>query len=97
MSPDSLSRAVVRVDGRVQGVGFRWWASRLAGRLGLVGSAVNQWDGSVTVDVQGLVGDVDAMVAALTSPREPGRPGHVSSWHVDHPPVDATVTDFETR
>jgi acylphosphatase len=37
------------VSGRVQGVGFRWWTSRAARRLGLTGSVRNEPDGSVVV------------------------------------------------
>ena len=96
MSPD-LARAVVRVDGHVQGVGFRWWVSRQAGRLGLSGYAANQWDGWVEGDCQGLPDDVDALVEALTGQRVPGRPGRVSSWHVERRPPDASVTGFDTR
>ena len=68
-----------------------------AGRPGLSGFAANQWDGSVEVDCQGLPDDVDALVEALTAPRVPGRPGRVSSWHVERRPVDDSVVGFETR
>lgn len=46
-------RSGFRVYGRVQGVGFRWWTSRIANRLGLVGSVRNLPDGSVEVRAQG--------------------------------------------
>lgn len=95
--PQGLARAVVRVDGRVQGVGFRWWVAREAGRRGLTGSATNEWDGSVVVDAQGLPDDVDALVDLLTGTRAPGRPGHVSTWHVERRPVDENLTDFTTH
>ena len=94
---EGLARAVVRVDGHVQGVGFRWWVSRQAGRLGLSGTAINEWDGSVVVDCQGLPADVDALVSALTSQRVPGRPGRLSSWHVDRRPPDPSIVGFDTR
>lgn len=96
-SDAALARAVVRVSGQVQGVGFRWWASRQAGRLGLVGHATNEWDGSVEVDCQGPPADVDALVEALTGARVPGRPGRVASWHVERRSPDAGLVGFETR
>ena len=47
------ARAAVWIGGSVQGVGMRWWVSREADRLGLVGSVENLWDGRVLVDAQG--------------------------------------------
>ena len=38
-----------RVTGRVQGVGYRWWAREIATELGVCGSAQNWPDGSVVV------------------------------------------------
>lgn len=39
--------------GRVQGVGFRYTAKYLAQSLGLTGWVRNEWDGTVTMEVQG--------------------------------------------
>lgn len=39
--------------GRVQGVGFRYTAKYLANSLNLVGWVQNEWDGIVTMEVQG--------------------------------------------
>ena len=38
---------VVRIEGNVQGVGFRNWTQRLAAQLGLAGWVRNRRDGSV--------------------------------------------------
>ena len=46
-------RALYRVHGRVQGVGFRAWVWREATGLGLRGEARNEADGTVRVAVQG--------------------------------------------
>jgi acylphosphatase len=40
----SEERLTVRVTGRVQGVGFRWWVRRRAEQLGLVGWVMNADD-----------------------------------------------------
>ena len=43
----------IRIDGRVQGGGFRWDTVREAHRLGLVGWARNRRDGSVEIHAEG--------------------------------------------
>jgi acylphosphatase len=56
---DPLTRRHVVVNGRVQGVGFRWFASELAASLGLSGWARNREDGSVELEVEGSTGALD--------------------------------------
>lgn len=53
----------VQVHGRVQGVGFRAWTVREAGRRGLAGWVRNRRDGSVEAVFSGPHPDVDDMVA----------------------------------
>ena len=49
----SEARAYIRVYGRVQGVGYRFFTERHARRLGLKGYVRNLSDGSVEVVVEG--------------------------------------------
>ncbi len=49
----AFKRANVFFSGMVQGVGFRFTASRLAGQSGLVGYVKNLHDGKVELMVQG--------------------------------------------
>ncbi len=67
-SPDWAARhprihLVIR--GRVQGVGFRWFARRAARSLGLAGWVANQPDGSVRLAAAGPQGQLDQLVTAL--------------------------------
>ena len=48
-----MERALIRLDGYVQGVGFRGWTQSVARELGVVGSARNLSDGRVEIDAQG--------------------------------------------
>lgn len=56
--------ANLRIEGRVQGVGYRWWAIGEARRLGLDGWARNRSDGSVEILAIGQAEAVDALAAA---------------------------------
>lgn len=56
-------RLVVR--GRVQGVGFRYFVVREAGRLGLAGYARNLDDGAVEVYAEGARARLEALCAEL--------------------------------
>ncbi|MHC4821818.1 MAG: acylphosphatase [Planctomycetota bacterium] len=54
-----------RVEGRVQGVGFRWWVRRIGLSLGLRGNVWNRPDGSVEVQASGSLEDLGALEEAL--------------------------------
>ena len=58
-------RRIVRVRGRVQGVGFRMDAAAAAERLGVAGTVRNLLDGSVEADVEGSPESVEAMIDHL--------------------------------
>ncbi len=47
------SRRAFLVEGRVQGVGFRWWTKRTADQLGLSGTVRNRRDGRVELHAAG--------------------------------------------
>lgn len=58
-------RRIVRVRGRVQGVGFRMDAAAAARRLGIAGTVRNLLDGTVEADIEGTEDAVEAMLAHL--------------------------------
>ncbi len=63
MSGGSDERTVrVRIAGRVQGVGFRYWTEETAGELGLAGWVRNRRDGSVEALFSGAADDVAQML-----------------------------------
>jgi acylphosphatase len=55
--------AVVR--GRVQGVGFRWFVVREAGRLAVSGWVANDADGTVRCVAEGPKADLEALLGRL--------------------------------
>ncbi len=90
---DSQVRRAIKVHGRVQGVGFRWWAQRQARSLGLRGSVRNCWDGTVEVVLAGPANAVQQMMERL----EDGPPAaHVVRLE-ELPPPERVPEDFLIR
>jgi acylphosphatase len=83
------------VWGRVQGVGFRWFVSRQARRLGLVGFARNQDDGSVEVVARGPDTALAAFARELAKGPTMAQVSGVENTDIPHD-VEA-FTSFETR
>lgn len=55
--------------GRVQGVGFRYKLGYLARMYSVTGWARNEYDGSVSTELQGLEEDIDKIIQALYNDR----------------------------
>ena len=60
MTPPTLTRRLL-IDGRVQGVGFRWALSAEATALGLQGWVRNRRDGTVEALIHGTPDAVEAL------------------------------------
>jgi acylphosphatase len=54
-----------RFAGSVQGVGFRWTTTNLANSVGATGWVLNEPDGTVTAEIQGIREQVDAVIEGL--------------------------------
>jgi acylphosphatase len=82
------------VEGRVQGVGFRWSTVRQAQRLGVAGWVRNLVDGRVEVLVQGSETEVAAMRRFL----ETGPPAsRVTAVHLGDVAPDLELAGFSIR
>jgi hydrogenase maturation protein HypF len=66
----SIQRVRVRVEGVVQGVGFRPFVHRLAGELGLAGFVRNDERGAV-IEVEGDPAAIEALLARVVSDAPP--------------------------
>mgnify|MGYP001555292897 FL=1 len=63
----------IKVTGRVQGVGFRYFSSRLAAKYGIIGAARNEIDGTVTVIATGEEAVFNKFLAELAKGPAMGR------------------------
>ncbi len=89
------ARRAFRIEGRVQGVGFRAFVRREAHRLGLAGWVRNEPDGAVAVEAAGSPDDLDALERALRDGPSAGRVTRVEARAL--PGEAATGGDFEVR
>ena len=80
----------LRIEGRVQGVGYRWWAVGTAQRLGLAGWARNRADGSVEILAIGEPAAIDALERACHAGPSAARVTAV----MRHPGEDDGRADF---
>jgi len=85
VTPDGQARLTAWVEGRVQGVGFRWWARSRALELGLAGWAENLEDGRVRVIAEGAEASCSELLSLLEGPDTPGRVVAVTyRWDAAH-------------
>jgi acylphosphatase len=60
-----IERRQFRVEGQVQGVGFRVFTAKIANQLGLTGWVCNRHDGSVELLAEGPAETLQALIHAL--------------------------------
>ena len=81
------TRERLRIEGRVQGVGFRWWTRQRAREAGLRGTVRNLEDGAVEVEVCGAGAAVAAFRTALEHGPSGARVERVASLSVGDGPL----------
>ncbi|MDP6777385.1 MAG: acylphosphatase [Candidatus Latescibacteria bacterium] len=91
---DDVRRLHIRVGGRVQGVGFRYFTQREATRLGLVGYVRNMPDGDVEMEAEGPAEQVAALAEAV---RRGPAGSHVRDFRSNDRPAGRNESDFEIR
>ena len=64
-----MIRRYITFRGWVQGVGFRYRASHAAELYGCTGWCRNEWDGSVTMEIQGTEENIDRVILAIEAGR----------------------------
>ncbi|NIR44536.1 MAG: acylphosphatase [Gemmatimonadetes bacterium] len=79
MNDNGEKRKALRLHGRVQGVGFRWWAQRQGERLQLRGFVRNCPDGTVEIAFAGPAAGVDEMSRLLQDGPRTARVDRVES------------------
>lgn len=64
-----MTRKHIVFSGSVQGVGFRYRARHAADLYGCTGWVRNEWDGSVTMEIQGEEEAIDRVIQAIDAGR----------------------------
>lgn len=80
MTDPILPRLHARIEGRVQGVGFRFFVLKAAEALGVTGWVRNRWDETVEVMAEGERSQLDRLLEAL---RRGPRMSYVSNVQVE--------------
>ncbi|PYZ92362.1 acylphosphatase [Salipaludibacillus keqinensis] len=68
-----MKRYHVIVDGRVQGVGFRYHTQLSASERNLTGWVRNKTDGAVELEVQGNTDQINSLLSSLENARFPAK------------------------
>ena len=81
-SANEITRLHAIVEGRVQGVSFRYFVERNAISLNLTGWVRNRWEGTVELAAEGKREDLDKLVVALQrGPRSAFVSKVKTTWH----------------
>jgi acylphosphatase len=85
---------MIKIHGKVQGVGYRFYATRIARRLGLKGYIQNLRDGSVEAAVEGEADKISEWIEEL---REGPRYAEVSRIDQERREFQGKFGDFDVK
>ena len=88
-----MTRKHITFYGWVQGVGFRYRACHAADLYGCTGWVKNEWDGSVSMEIQGEEEDIDKVILTI----EAGRYVRIENMDSKTIPVEEHEYGFKTR
>ncbi len=88
-----MRKVRMNVQGRVQGVGFRYTTKMLADQLGIYGAVWNENDGSVGIEACGSEEALDKFIAGVKSSPSPA--GHVTYLDLTDDPMIKERDSFE--
>jgi acylphosphatase len=85
---------ILKIHGKVQGVGYRFFATRVARRLGLKGNISNQRDGTVDAVVEGEKKAIDEWIEEL---KEGPRYAEVTKIDQETKEFSGRLGDFDVK
>ncbi|MCX6642927.1 MAG: carbamoyltransferase HypF [Candidatus Bathyarchaeota archaeon] len=88
----ALFEALIRVTGRVQGVGFRPFIYRLAVKQGLMGYVINLGDAGVEIVVEGPKENIDCFISSIN--QEAPEVSEVKEVDVEYKPFRNRFKEF---
>lgn len=89
----SIVRKHITFYGSVQGVGFRYRARHASDLYGCTGWVRNEWDGSVSMEIQGTEEQIDQVILAI----ERGTYVQIENMDVKNIPPEDGDYGFRTR
>jgi acylphosphatase len=89
-----MIRYYIVVEGRVQGVGFRYTVCQLASQFALTGWVRNMDNGMVDMEIQGPMKEVSQFLSAL---RKPGYFIRVDDFNIKSIPPKPDENKFRVR
>jgi acylphosphatase len=84
----------IRIHGKVQGVGYRFFATRVARRLGLKGWIQNMRDSSVEAVIEGEAAAIDEWIEEI---REGPRYAEVTKIDQESKEFSGRLADFDVK